>query len=96
MGFPWRNVLGIGATVLSTVIPGVATIETVARLIPQLRGKAKQDAVVELVKNALMTAEGLAGRDLADDADVEKATRGVVDAVVALQNIIAQKAAAST
>lgn len=94
MGFPWRNVFKIGITVLDTVIPGVRTIETIAQLIPGLKGKAKQDAVVELVKQSLEASEQFMGRDLAEDAEVEKATRGVIDAVVSLQNIIAQKAAA--
>lgn len=93
MGVPWKNIFSIGMTVLDAVIPGVRQIEVIAGLIPQLRGKAKQDAVVELVKQALQTSETFMGRGLADDAEVEKATRSVVDAVVALNNILAKKAA---
>lgn len=92
--FGWTDVFKIGATVLNAVIPGVGVVEAIARSIPQLRGKAKQDAVVEIVKQSLATAESFAGRELVDDAEIEAATRGVVDAVVALNNIIAKKSAA--
>lgn len=95
MKFSWGGALRIGLSVLNTVIPGVSVVEGIARNLPSLKGKAKQDAVVELVQQALATAEGVAAKELANDADVERATRGVIDAVVALHNIIAQKAAAA-
>ena len=44
-----------------------------------------------MVKKMLGLAEAGANRDLLNDEDVEVATRKVIDAVVALQNIIAQK-----
>lgn len=94
MKMPWRDVFKVGLTVLNTVIPGVGLVETIAKTIPALRGQQKQDAVVELVKQALATAENFAAKDLADDTDVERATRGVIDAVVALNNLIAQKTTA--
>lgn len=92
MGFPWKQIAHVGLTIVGAVVPGVAAIEQIARTIPGLRGKAKQDAVVALVRESLAAAEGLKGKDLVDDADVEQATRGVIDAVVALQNLLARKA----
>lgn len=94
MGFSWKHVANIGLSVLGTIVPGVAAVEQIARGLPTLRGKAKQDAVVELVKAAVTASEQAAGRELLDDPDVEAATRGVVDAVVALNNILAKKAPA--
>lgn len=94
MKIRWNDVFKVGITVLNAVIPGVSVVETIARQIPALKGKQKQDAVVELVKQSLATAENFAAKDLADDADVEQATRGVIDAVVALNNLIAAKSAA--
>jgi hypothetical protein len=94
MKIRWNDVFKVGITVLNAVIPGVSVVETIARQIPALKGKQKQDAVVELVKQSLATAENFAAKDLADDADVEQATRGVIDAVVALNNLIAAKTAA--
>jgi hypothetical protein len=44
-----------------------------------------------MVKATLGLVESGTGRDLLDDEDVEKATREVIDAVVALQNIVANK-----
>ncbi len=92
MGFDWKQALHIGAKIVGTVVPGVAAVEQIATEIVTLRGPAKQDAVVLLVRNALLAAEGITAKDLANDADVELATRRVIDAVVALQNVIAHKA----
>jgi hypothetical protein len=55
------------------------------------KGKHKQDCAVYMVKSILGVAEAGANRDLLDDEDVEEATRKVIDAVVALQNVIASK-----
>jgi hypothetical protein len=40
-----------------------------------------------------MAAEGVSGQDLLDDAEVESATRDVIDAIVHLDNLIAKKKA---
>jgi hypothetical protein len=61
-----------------------------------MKGKEKQDQVVALVKTLLGASNALTQRTLAGDEDVEKATRGVIDAVVALQKILALKAPART
>jgi len=92
MGFPWKKLAQVGLTIVGTVVPGVSAIEEIAKAFPGMKGKAKQDAVVELVKASLQTLEGIKGGDLANDADVEQATRGVIDAVVGLQNLLARKA----
>lgn len=93
MNFPWRGVLSIGLGVLDALVPGVRTVEAIAKSIPALKGKAKQDAVVEIVKQSLEISEGAIGKDLANDADVDQATRAVIDAVVSLNNAIARKSA---
>ena len=55
------------------------------------KGKYKQDAAVYMVKATLGLVETGAGKDLLDDADVEKATREVIDAIVALNNLVMKK-----
>ena len=55
------------------------------------KGQYKQDAAIYMVKSSLAVAESGADRDLLNDDDVETATRKVIDAVVALQNLIAKK-----
>ncbi len=88
----WLKKIGsIGLAVAAATIPGVAAIEQIAQAIPGLKGPAKQQAVIDLVKNALVAAEGETDRDLLNDADVEAATRAVIDAVVALDNVIKAK-----
>lgn len=81
--------LGIG--VARVMIPAVAKVETIARSLPSLRGQQKQDAVIELVKASVLASESIADRDLLNDPEVERATRAIVDAVVAFQNVLAKK-----
>lgn len=57
------------------------------------KGKAKQDAAVTMVNQLVEAAEGVAGRDLLNDPVVDTAARAVIDAVVAFQNILAEKGA---
>lgn len=94
MRIDWRQVSHIGAAIVGTIVPGVAKAEQLAWTIGGLSGRDKQNTVVELVKQALDAAGTVTERHLANDADVETATRAVIDAVVALQAIIAKKAAA--
>ena len=83
-----------GLSVAGAAIPGVAQVEAIAKNLPGLKGKAKQDAVVELVKASVLASESIADKDLLNDPEVEKATRGIVDAVVAFQSVLAKKQAA--
>lgn len=94
MKIDWRKVTHLAATIVGQVIPGVAVVEQIASQFGTLRGKDKQDAVAELVKASLEAAESVSGRDLARDEDVDKATRAVIDAVVALHNVVARKSVA--
>jgi hypothetical protein len=94
MPFNWKQVLHVGATIAGSVVPGVAMVEQIATALGGLKGRQKQDAVVALVNNTLLAVEGVSAKDLANDADVEAATRAVIDAVVALQTVIARHAAA--
>jgi hypothetical protein len=83
MGF-----LTIGLKILPFIVEAVSWVEKfVSR-----KGKAKQDAAIYLVKSIVGVSEAAHGRDLLDDDAVEDATRKVIDAVVALQNVIASKA----
>lgn len=79
--------LGIGLKVLPFVIEAVQWVEKFITA----RGQPKQDAAIEMVRAMLGLAEVGANRDLLNDADVEIATRAVIDAVVALQNLVSQK-----
>lgn len=94
MHIDWRAVSHLGAAIVGTVVPGVAQVEQLAWTLGDKHGKEKQDAVVAIVRDALAASSSLTKRKLADDGDVEAATRGVIDAVVHLQRIIATKAAA--
>ena len=68
----------------------VEAVQWVEKFVTE-KGKYKQDAAVYMVKSILGIAESASARDLLDDDDVEEATRKVIDAVVALLNVVAKK-----
>ena len=55
------------------------------------KGVEKQDAAVRMTLSMLGIAEEAMDRDILNNKDVEQATRRVIDAVVALQNLVASK-----
>lgn len=73
------------------LVPMVGEVVTLVEAIKGIKGRQKQDAAVDLVKLVLAASEEVVDRDVLDDAEVEDATRKVIDAVVALQNVIARK-----
>ena len=77
----------LGAKLLPYIVEAVTWVE---KFITE-RGQRKQDAAVYMVKSILGIAESASARDLLDADDVEEATRKVIDAVVALQNVVAKK-----
>jgi hypothetical protein len=79
--------IALGAKLLPFIVEAVSWVE---KFITQ-KGRQKQDAAVYMVKSALNLVERGVNKDLLDDDDVEAATREVIDAVVALQNLIAKK-----
>lgn len=93
--------LRMGLAIAEAVVPGVAQVENAAKLLPSLKGKAKQDAVVDLVTGSLKATEFAINKDLLNDEDVLAATRAVIDAEVAVMNaksalvhVVASKGAA--
>ena len=77
----------LGMKLLPYIVEAVGWVE---KFITQ-KGQYKHDAAVYMVKSVLGIAEVGTARDLLDDDDVEAATRKVIDAVVALQNVVAKK-----
>lgn len=96
MHIDWRAVSHVTAAIVGTVVPGVDKVEQLAWQFGKLHGKEKSDAVVEMVQQGLAAAESVTARDLANDPDVERGTRAVIDAVVALHAIVGAKHAATT
>jgi hypothetical protein len=92
----WRAVSHIGAAIVGTVVPGVVQVEDMAWKLGTLHGNEKQDAVVQMVRGTLAAANTITERQLAEDPAVERATRAMIDAFVALQHVVATRAAALT
>ena len=72
----------LGMKLLPYIVEAVGWVEKFVTR----KGKQKQDAAVYMVKSIVGVAEIADGRDLLEDA-----TRKVIDAVVALNNIVASK-----
>lgn len=79
----------LGMKLYPLISMAVQMVEKVAHA----KGKEKQDAAVEAVGVGLELFEAGIGRDLIDDAEVQKALRAAIDAYVALQNVLASKKA---
>ena len=73
----------------------VAAVHAIERVVKGPKGKEKQDAAVELLMRVLGATEAGLNRDLLDDAAVQDAIRKAIDAVVAVENILALRAAAA-
>ena len=52
------------------------------------KGKDKQDEAIALVGDLVPLIEASIGRDVVNEAEVQGAIRKVIDAVVALQNVV--------
>lgn len=74
----------MGLKVVPLVMSAIGAIEKVA----EKKGQAKQDAAVGLVSELLPAIESAISRDVVDDAKVQTGLRAVIDAVVALLNVI--------
>lgn len=92
----WKVLGNLGLNIAGLLVPGVAQVEAIARSLPGMKGKQKQDALVALVAQGLLSAEAVADRDLMNNAEVEKATRAAIDAIVHLDNVVASVRAART
>tara|TARA_R100001086_G_scaffold70468_1_gene33682 strand:- start:1666 stop:1944 length:279 start_codon:yes stop_codon:yes gene_type:complete len=79
--------VAIGLKLLPFIVEAITWVE---RFIMK-KGSEKQDAAVKMTLSMLGIAEEAMDKDIMDDGDVEKATRNVIDAVVALQNLLASK-----
>lgn len=71
----------------------ISAVKAVERFNDGRKGKDKQDAAVQLVGDLLPAVEAGIGRDVIDDAKVQDAMRKVIDAVVALMNVISDASA---
>lgn len=82
------NWLGIGLRLL----PYIGTAVTAVERFVSGKGKQKEDAAVEMTKTLVETIEGVSAKDLVENQNVQHLVRGVMQAIVALQNGIAAEA----
>ena len=80
--------LKIGLKLLPFIVEAIRAVEA---MVTGRHGKEKEDAAVGMVHAVLQAVETGADKDLLNDEEVNRATRSVMQSVVALQNIIAAK-----
>lgn len=97
MKINWKSVGKLALAVVAQAVPAVGTVEAVIEALPHASSsQEKQDLAATLIKASVQSVEGLSGKDLLNDAEVDKAARSVIDAVVSLKNVLAVKAALAT
>jgi hypothetical protein len=79
--------VSIGLKLLPFIVEAINWVEKFI----MKKGVEKQDAAVKMTLSMLGIAEEAMDKDILNDADVEKSARRVIDAVVALQNLLASK-----
>ena len=79
--------LALGMKLLPYIVEAVNWVE---KFVTE-KGQRKQDAAVYMVKSTLNLVEAGANRNILDDDQIEAATRSGIDAVVHLQNLVAEK-----
>ena len=79
--------VSIGLKLLPFIVEAINWVEKFI----MKKGVEKQDAAVKMTLSMLGIAEEAMDKNIMNDKDVEKATRHVIDAVVALQNLLASK-----
>lgn len=87
-----KKALQLGLDIAGAIFPNIAHIEELAKAVPVLKGKAKEDAVIELLKNSSWFIEDVTDKEILNEEDVEAAIRDVIKAVISLQNLIKKKA----
>jgi hypothetical protein len=79
--------ISIGLKLLPFIVEAVNWVEKFI----MKKGVEKQTAAVKMTLSMLDIAEEAMDKDIMNDKDVEEATRRVIDAVVALQNLLSSK-----
>lgn len=100
MGFPWRQILGVGKTISNIFLPGIVS-EAIDRIEDTViafkaEGKTgwasveKQQKALELILDGIVVAEGIAKKDLLDNPTVDAAGRRAIDAMVSSKKALAE------
>lgn len=92
----WKQIGQLSLTIVGAVVPAVAQVElgvkAAVTAVKAHDGPGKQAAALEIVKASVALVEQASEKDLLNDPEVEAATTAIIDAVVALNNVLAKKA----
>lgn len=84
------NWIALGLKLMPMIVEAISWVEKYVLR----KGKAKQDAAIQLCLSMLGIAEATLDRSVLEDSEVEEAARKTIDAIVALQNLITKKSGA--
>lgn len=87
-----QDALRAGLSVAGALFPQIGRVEALAKALPDLKGAGKENAAIALLLEAVSMGESLLSRDVVNDQEVERAIRGVIQAVVALQHVLVKHA----
>ena len=87
------GVIGKWSSVGISFMPYIGQAMTIVEMLSSLKGISKKKQAVDLTRLLVNSSESFSGRDMFNDADVIKAVEAVIDAQVALQNLLAKKGA---
>jgi len=93
MAVDWKRYAHLGVKIVGSIVPAVGLAEHLVSALGGGTGHAKQDSVVEAVQAALLHELGRLGPVLLFNTRVIAAMRSVIDAVVALNKVVAEEAA---
>lgn len=96
MGFPVGKLASIATRVLTAIVTTIPVVERARSTFKAGSGAQKKEAVLDVARAELAAAELIAGRDLANDADVVEALGALIDAGAKWHNLLARKTAAPT
>lgn len=71
------------------ILPAIAAaVGAVEKLTTGIKGKDKEDAAVDLIRDFIPLLEGAISRDVVDDELVQQALREAIRATVSLMNVV--------
>lgn len=85
------GMIGKWSGVAVNFMPYIGQAMTLVEMLSSLKGVAKRKQAVDITRLLVSSSEQFSGKDLFNDADVIKAVESVMDAQVALQNLLTKK-----
>lgn len=94
MKIQWKNIGKLAYSVVKIAVPAIQDVEDRAKELKAAKGDAKKTAAIALIKQGMLTAEDVTGKDFVNDPEFDAVLSDLNDILVRLNNLEAKKAAA--